>query len=367
MSSLSDYASLRAFACVKKDNLYHNLAKIRTLHPEKKTIVMLKANGYGHGAGEIAKLLDGHCDYFGVASIEEGVELRQSGIYQTKIIIFSGFFNCSSIETIFEHQLIPMIHSPYQIDYLSAYFKQPFAEIWLKANSGMNRLGLNEAEFNRCYQHLSQKTDKPISALTHLAESESVDQHFTRKQMDYFQRLVQNKALKHISIFNSAAALSQPDYPNDDTIRIGLALYGINTAPSAKCQISLKPAMQLHSHIIAVQKIAAGDSVGYNRRYIADKPRKIAIISIGYGDGYPQMMPNGTPVVIDNKQYPSVGKVSMDLMAVDITEAPETVGISTPVTLFGEALPLEVLTQGRNLSPYAMLTAISPRVKRVYI
>ncbi|MBK2125926.1 alanine racemase [Fangia hongkongensis] len=361
-----DHENLRAYAYIEKDNLLHNLTQIKMLHPNKKTIVMLKANGYGHGAVEIAKLLDGRCDYFGVASIEEGVELRENGIYQTQIIIFSGFFCAQSSDILIQFQLIPIIHSVYQCAFLTKYFQKSFSEIWLKVNSGMNRLGLNFEEFNLCYEELSTNTDKSINVLTHLAESESPDRSFTLHQIEAFIKLIQSKSIKHISIFNSGATIAYPEDTLSDTIRFGIALYGINPTP-LKRTITLKPVMSLHSHVIAIQQVDKGQSIGYNRCFITKRPSTIAIVSIGYGDGYPQTIQNGTPVMIEGEIYPTVGKVSMDLMAVDITDSLNKVSIGSIVTLFGENLPIDTVIQQQDISAYSLLTGISPRVKRIYI
>lgn len=356
----------RAFAYINLNNLLYNLRNIKKLHPNKQLIIMLKANAYGHGAINIASALDGQCDYFGVASIEEGIELRQAGIKQTKLIVFSGFFCADMVQELIKHRLIPIIHSAYQYELLEAYFKTDKSEIWLKVNTGMNRLGLTEKEFQYLFNRATIY-DRPINALTHLAESESIDQHFTLMQLKRFQSLVSGKALTHISAFNSAASLLQKHDFDTNTIRIGLALYGACAANHTLLHCSLKPVMSLHSHIIAIQTINKGDSVGYNRQYIAKKKTHIGIASIGYGDGYPQITPNGTAVFINNSIYPSSGKVSMDLMAVDIGEN-STVRIGDTVTLFGAPnLSVDDVAQKLGISSYAMLTAINPRVSRFYL
>lgn len=355
----------RAFAYIYRQHLVDNLQAIVAIHPHKKIIVVLKANAYGHGAVEVAKTLDGLCDYFGVASIEEGVELRQAGVYHTKILIFSGFFAATSANTLIEFQLIPVIHSKYQYSYLQEYLQAGFAEIWLKINSGMNRLGIDARTFLDLYGCLSKQA-KPIHVMTHLAESENTDQSFSQKQLQFFYSLIKNKKFGNISVFNSAASLLYPFDDQTNTIRVGLALYGSCLLPNKYHHVSLKPVMQLQARIIAIQSVEKNQPVGYNRTYITDKDSQIAIVSIGYGDGYPEKAPTGTPVMINGEIYPTVGKVSMDLIAIDITEATD-VEIGSVVTLFGETPTVGNIADKANTSPYAILTAINPRVARIYL
>lgn len=366
ISMTAKHHNLRAFANINLSHLLTNLTNIRTLHANKSIIVMLKANAYGHGAVEVAKALDGLCDYFGVASVEEGIELILAGIEKTKIIIFSGFFSKDMVQTLIDYKLIPIIHSSYQYALLHEYFQSEHAEIWLKVNTGMNRLGLSEGEFETLYNQ-AQSYHKPISALTHLAESEACDKTFTSKQLQRFQSLIQDKSFTHISAFNSAASLLNNSDFNTNTIRIGLALYGACAAAHPLLRCPLKPVMTLHSHVVAIQSIDAGDSVGYNRQYIAKSKTKIAIVTIGYGDGYPQATPNGTKVAINGTLYPTAGKVSMDLMAIDIG-INKDIHIGDNVTLFGSPdLLVDDVAKQVGTSSYAMLTAINPRVKRFYL
>lgn len=358
--------NLRAFANINISNLLTNLINIRALHANKSMIIMLKANAYGHGAVEIAKTLDGLCNYFGVASIEEGIELVQEGIKKTKIIIFSGFFSKDMVNMLIQYKLIPIIHSSYQYILLHEYFQKNHAEIWLKINTGMNRLGLSEEEFESLYNK-AKSYGKPISALTHLAESESTDSSFTLKQLQRFKILIEKKSLIHISAFNSAASLLDNKDFNTNIIRIGLALYGACAASNELLRCPLKPVMALHSHIIAIQSINQGDTVGYNRQYISKSRTKIAIAAIGYGDGYPQATPNGTMVSIKNKLYPSAAKVSMDMMTIDIGYT-SNINIGDTITLFGSNnLLVDDVAEKIGTSSYAMLTAINPRVKRFYL
>ena len=358
--------NLRAYAHIQCDNLYYNLQQIQSLQPHKTIIIMLKANAYGHGAYEIARRIDGLCQYFGVASLEEGIELRNSGVKHSKIIIFSGFFCQQMVSKLVDYQLIPVIHSLYQLPLLSEYFSHHFSEIWIKVNTGMNRLGLTPCDFEAAYRKLTNY-NKPLSLITHLAESEAIDQHFTDKQLQCFQHLIADKQFKHISAFNSAASLLRADDRLTNTIRIGLALYGCCARNTLDLPCHLKPVMSLHSHIIAIQSIKKGQLVGYNCTFKAQADTDIAIASIGYGDGYPQNTPSGSPVMINNKLFYTAGKVSMDLMAINLT-ANHQVCIGDTITLFGQHATINTdrIAGIMNTSSYALLTGISPRVQRLY-
>ncbi len=333
----------------------------------KSSIAMIKANAYGHGLIPIGKLLEQEADYLGVASIFEGIELRAAGI-QTKILIFSGFFDQSHVEPLIAHDLIPVIHSDYQINLLSSYFiaENIKKEIWLKINTGMNRLGFSPNDFETAYNHLKQQyPTASFNVLTHLAEAESENFDFTKQQTSKFEKLIQDKVFDHISISNSAAILNH-HFAACNTFRAGISMYGISTLNNPDKNLPLKPVMTLQSHIIALHDLSVGESIGYDCRFRAKKPIKIAVVSIGYGDGYPQYTPDNTTVLINGKARPIVGKVSMDMITVDVTHL-KSVKILDEVILWGEKLPVENIANEINASPYALVTGVTQRVPRKYI
>jgi len=327
---------------------------------------MLKADAYGHGILKTALLLEGKCDYFGVASIEEGILLRENNI-TTKIIVFSGFFHYKQVESILEYGIIPMIFDTKQLEMLKEnnfFFKDQNTEVWIKVNSGMNRLGLNKDELNYIYNNLIAYTTN-ISIMTHFSESESTDQAFTNSQIKTFYNIVSNKNFSNISSFNSGACISSLVKDNlSNTIRVGLSLYGISTVHEKNRAFKLKPVMSVYSKVISINKVDKSSFIGYNRRYQTNTKKEIAIVSFGYGDGYPQFAPDGVEVLIKEEKYPIVGKVSMDMLAVDITKSKNIV-VGDIVTLFDEKqLTLESVANKINISPYYMLTSITNRVKR---
>ena len=327
---------------------------------------MLKANAYGHGILKTAKLLEGKCNYFGVASIEEGILLRENNI-TTKIIVFSGLFHCMQVNDILKHKLIPIIFNIKQFEILKEnklFFKDTNTEVWVKVNSGMNRLGLNKNDLNYVYNNLTKYTTN-INVMTHFSESESSKQTFTSTQLKIFHDMLFNKNFNNVSSFNSGACISSLVKDNlSNTIRVGLSLYGISTVHKKNRVLEIKPAMSVYSKVISINKVDKNNFIGYNRRYQTNDVKDIAIVSFGYGDGYPQFAPDGVEVLIKKEKYPIVGKISMDMLAVDITKSKD-INIGDIVTLFDDKeLLLENVASSINISPYYMLTSITNRVKR---
>jgi alanine racemase len=356
-----------AEAYINTQNLLSNFQVLRGKSSSAcTTIAMVKGNAYGHGLIEVCNVLAPYSEYFGVASLDEGIKVRLSGV-KAKIIVFSGFFHVGHVEDLLQYQLIPIIHSEYQVDLLGTYFRNEQSEIWLKINTGMNRLGFSVKKFQKIYEQLScHHMDHGISVITHLAESEVEDDSFTKIQLEYFKKAMLGKHFSHLSIGNSAAILSDYKMPDCNTIRPGISMYGISNLYNAEGRKTLKPVMSFQSRVVAIQNILKGESIGYNRTYIANKDMKIAVIPVGYGDGYPQNAPNGTPVLVNGCRCEMVGRISMDMMTVDITDI-DAVKILDSVILWGEALPVEDVAAAIGVSPYALVTNLADRVRRIYV
>ena len=230
----------------------------------------------------------------------------------------------------------------------------------------MNRLGLNESDFNTLYTELKLYTNN-ISVMTHFAESESNNIIFTNKQIKNFYNSISNKNFVNISSFNSGACVTKLiEDKVSNTIRVGLSLYGISTVDNKNRLLNLKPAMSIYSKVISINKVDSNNYIGYNRRYKTNTYKKIAIVSFGYGDGYPQFAPDGVPVVINNKIYTTVGKVSMDMLAIDISKSTD-INIGDIVTIFDDKnITLENVANTIKVSPYYILTSVTNRVQRNY-
>ena len=230
----------------------------------------------------------------------------------------------------------------------------------------MNRLGFTQKDFDKIYTKLI-KTNKTINVITHLSESDAENQSFTKKQLNIFNEIIKHKNVYNTSTLNSAAALINCYDTKTNTIRIGLALYGITNVPYKHTNCNLQPVMSLYTKVVAFQYIKKGDYVGYNRKYQAQYDTTIAIICIGYGDGYPQNTPSGTPVLINNKIYRTAGQVSMDLTAIDIKDSKE-VKIGSVVTLFdSKKLSINHVAKKMKTTSYAILAGINKeRIYRIY-
>lgn len=364
---IDDLFETRSKLIINTHHLAYNFDYLKRLNQHKKIICMVKANAYGHGSITVAQALDHKTDYFGTAGIDGAIKLRKAGI-KSKIMVFCGFFSIDHIPLLKTYNLIPVIHSLYQLELLIKHAGQWSVELWLKLNTGMNRLGFNESDFKQALDLVNQNPHlfTQRNVLSHLAESEVQDSDFTKQQLHRMKTMIQDIHFDHISISNSAHAISAQD-PFFNVIRIGIALYGIASSnQDDPAKSPLKPVMTFKARIIAIQHLDKGDYVGYNRQWQAKKSTKIAVVATGFGDGYPPIAPNNTPVMIQGVRCPLVGRVSMDMITVDVTNL-ATVNIGEEATLWGEALPVETVSKAINISPYALITGLRKRIQQQVI
>lgn len=344
--------------------LRHNLAQVKKLAPDSQVLAMVKANGYGHGMTMVAKALH-DADGFGVASIDEGIALREAGIKQP-IFLMEGLFSADELTLAALHHFTLVIHHEPQIAMLqSVKLKTPLS-VWLKVNTGMNRLGLSTDDFRDGYQVLmaSPVVDKPIGVMTHFAEADNPKSDATLKQLEAFMPLVEGLD-SPMSLCNSAGICSLP-MAHADWVRPGLMLYGASPfANETGADRGLKPVMTFSSRLIAIQSVKKGQKVGYGGTWTAKSDTRIGIVAAGYGDGYPQQAKNGTPVLVNDTICPLAGRVSMDMLTIDLkNNMGATIG--DPVTLWGEGLPVETVANHCLTSPYELLTSMTvrPRTKQ---
>ena len=356
-------------AVISRNAIKHNYQQVKVLAPHSKVIAVLKANAYGHGLLEMARTL-GDTDAFGVALIEEALELRAGGIVKP-ILLLEGFFEQSDIEILLANNLQTVIHSTYQLDMLeqSQLVKNSLVGqlvVWLKIDTGMNRLGISVDQFEHFYQRL-QKIDyvaQPINLMSHFSCADEIDNPFTQTQADIFNQLVANYPGQK-SLANSAAILTLPD-THVDWIRPGLLLYGCSAIAnrSAK-QCGLTAAMTLSTSVIAIKKLAQGQTVGYGATWQASQDTNLAVIAIGYGDGYPRHAKSGTPVLINGIRYPIVGRVSMDMITVDLG-LDHQINCGDQVILWGKDLPVEEIAQYADTISYELLLQLTSRVSIIF-
>ncbi|VVC76571.1 Alanine racemase, biosynthetic [Aquicella siphonis] len=342
-------------------SLQHNLERVRALASGRSIIAMVKANAYGHGITRIAHALPG-ADALGVASMEEGLMLRDDGITQS-IVLAEGLFYQDEVQEASRHHFTLVVHHLPHVEMLEkARVKHPF-KVWLKVNTGMHRLGIDPVDFQEVYTRLTaaESVQKPIGLMTHFAEADAADGRATAQQLAVF-----NQVTGHFggprSMANSAAILAWPE-THGDWVRPGLMLYG-GSPFSGKTGLDydLKPVMTLWSRLIAITKVKKGGKIGYGGTWEAPEDMQVGVVGVGYGDGYPQFAGVGTPILVNGARCPLVGRVSMDMLTVDLRNQPQA-KIGDPVTLWGEDLPVEYIAESSHTSAYEILTRMTPRPK----
>jgi len=352
-----------AYAVLNLDAVQHNLAKVRSCAPGAKVMALVKANGYGHGMLRMAEALQ-NADAFAVARVDEGIRLRKAG-FKNRIAVLEGFTCAEELDELLHYQLDAVVHSFTQLEIFEARTEQQAIVIWLKLDTGMNRLGFKAKDFNDIYQRLNRCPiiKQPISLMTHLANADDKNDDKTLKQISLFNETVDGFSGER-SIANSAGILGWKQSLTD-WVRPGVMLYGISPFPdSTGEQLGLKPIMELHSQLIAVKQIEKGDAVGYGGSWTCEKPTMLGVVAIGYGDGYPRYAKTGTPVLVNGKRVPLVGRVSMDMIAVDLEFQPDAKP-GDPVILWGDGLPVEEIARCADTIPYTLVCGVTQRVQLV--
>lgn len=347
-------------ARIESAALRANLQAIRARAPGSRVMAVVKANAYGHGLVPTALAL-ADADAFAVARLEEAVALRDAGS-KRRIVLLEGVLNAAQLAQAAQLELDLVVHQPLQIALLEAFRgPQPFP-LWLKVDTGMNRLGFRPQEFRAAWERLRNLRPAPLQlrVLTHLACADEADGSYTAEQLARLQPLIAGLDVE-LSIANSAAILAQPS-THAAWVRPGLALYGISPfAERRGAQLGLRAAMTLESTVIAVREVAPGERVGYGGMWRAQRPSRLAIVAAGYGDGLPRSIPNGAPVLIGGHRAPLAGRVSMDMIAVDITELPP-VSVGDRVELWGTRLAVEEIAAAAGTVAYELLCGVSQRV-----
>jgi alanine racemase len=348
-----------ATAVIDLKALSSNYRLIQTMSPNSKILAVLKANGYGHGLERIAKALP-NADAFGVARIDEALALRAAGIVKP-IVLLEGFFAETDIDILAVNNLQTIVHNTQQLDaIINANLEKPLT-VWLKIDTGMHRLGINPEQLPYFYQALSTSgnVQQPIVLMSHLGCADEKDNSATPKQIALFNELTTDLALEK-SLANSAGVLAWPE-SHYQWIRPGLLLYGVSPLPTHVEVEGILPVMTLQSSLIATREIEAGEAVGYSGAWVSKEKTTVGVIAIGYGDGYPRHAPNGTPVLVNGRRVALIGRVSMDMITVDLgSNAIDQVG--DIATLWGKGLPVEEVAEFATTIPYELLCNITRRV-----
>lgn len=347
------------YAVIDTLAIKHNLSLVRQYAAHSKIMAIIKANAYGHGLFAVAEALQEGVDAFGVARVDEGIQLRKAGI-SNKITILEGFTCQQELDSLVQLNLDAVIHSDKQIKLLQQQVADNKISVWLKLDVGMNRLGFNAAEFKTVYEKLQRCrfVKKPLGLMTHLSCADDPDSLITAKQIAVF-----NDSVSHLdgekSIANSAAIISWPDAISD-WVRPGIMLYGVSPL-SKEIKLQLKPVMSLYSRIIAIKHIQAGEAVGYSGAWVSPHNTRLGVVAVGYGDGYPRYAKNGTPVLVNGERVPLVGRVSMDMITVDLANQANA-KVGDTVTLWGKNLAVEEIARYADTIPYTLTCGITQRV-----
>jgi alanine racemase len=323
---------------------------------------VIKADGYGHGLMRAAEALAA-ADGYALLDIQDAVRLREAGYRQT-ILLLEGVFGAEELPVIAEYDLTCVIHSAWQIAMLDAYPGRGTPgngklDIWLKVNSGMNRLGFVPQQVAQVMDQLRRhRAVRDITLMTHFANADEA--RGIAESLVLFSDLAAHYRVPR-SLANSAALLRYPE-AHGDWVRPGIMLYGASPfAEVSAQQLGLKPAMTLSSRIIATQELRAGDEVGYGALFRAEHAMRIGIVACGYADGYPRHAPNCTPVLVDGQRTKTLGRVSMDMLYVDLSTLPQAV-VGSRVVLWGEGMPIEEVARAAGTVSYELMCALTTRV-----
>ena len=351
-------------ATIDSQALRHNLGVVRRLAPRSRVLAVVKADAYGHGIVGTANALTG-ADAFGVARLNEALTLRAAQISRP-IVLLEGAADAEQLAHAAQHDLQMVVHSIEQLDMLEQATALSRFDVWLKIDTGMNRLGFRPEQFASALDRLQRcPAVRSIKLMTHLASADVPDSLSADDQINSFLSLTNGRALER-SIANSAGIIRHTE-ARVEWVRPGLMLYGISPLGEQSTQeLGLRPVMTLSTALIAVREAKRGEAVGYGALWHADRDSRIGIAAIGYGDGYPRTMRNGTPVLVDGRQAETVGRVSMDMIAIDITHLSDA-RVGSEVVLWGKGLPAERVAPFADTIAYELLCRVNERVavKRV--
>lgn len=339
-------------------NLKHNFRYAKSLAPHSKIMAVVKADAYGHGQREVCHALE-DADAFGVARVHEAVDLRNAGI-DKPIVILGGFVSKDELQTVLDLKLQTVIQSPFQVDFIDLLGKR--VDVWIKIDTGMGRLGFSQAQF----EELMDKKSSLInicSLMSHFACADDPKNNLSAAQMARFSEWTSGYDYP-ASLANSAAIMAIAE-SHLDWVRAGIMLYGLSPFHGSKAHPDLKPVMTLKAPLISVKPIKKGQTVGYGATFTCERDSLIGIVAIGYGDGYPREMSSGTPVLAGDKKAVLAGRVSMDLAAIDLTDA-GPVKEGTEVVLWGHGLPAEEVASPVGTIPYTLTARLTNRVVRQY-
>ncbi len=344
-------------AAISQGALEHNLLVAKAYAAASKIWAVIKANAYGHGLERAARGLE-LADGFAVLDFQEAERLRLAGVAKP-ILMLEGFFKPADIALIHRYGLTPVIHNPEQVEMLRLTALPGEIDVYVKVNSGMNRLGFTVDNLRAAYNAIRMHAQvRQVTLMTHFADADGASG--VAGQLEWFRDLTKDYEAPR-SLANSAALIRFPE-TRGDWVRPGIMLYGCSPFADRSAEsLELKPAMTLTSEIIATQHLQPGERIGYGFGYEAVGEMTVGVVACGYADGYPRHAPVGTPVLVNGRRARIVGRVSMDMICVDISDIPEAY-IGTPVTLWGEGLSADEVAAAAGTLSYELLCALAARV-----
>ena len=349
-----------AVATIHLDALRANLARVRKLASGAKVMAVVKADAYGHGLERCARALT-DADAFGVASIADGLRLRAAG-HRNRIVVLSGPDAASDLAEMRRLDLEAVVHHESQLELLAAESSVPHLRVWLDLDTGMHRLGFpaeRAVELHACLRAMPS-VDPDITLMTHFASSEELDNDLTARQIACFDAATRGIAGER-ALSNSAGVLGWPA-ARSDWVRVGGSLYGLSVAENRTgADFGFSPAMTLTTRLIAVNLIKRGERIGYGSTWECPEDMPVGVAAIGYGDGYPRSAPSGTPVLVGERKVAIIGRVSMDLITLDLRNAPSA-QVGDVVTLWGPELPVETIAQHAGTISYELTCGVTRRV-----
>ena len=348
-----------ARACIDLHALRHNFQRIRQAAPDSRVMAIIKANAYGHGLLRVAQSLP-DADAFGIVTPEEGIILREAGI-DRRIVLLEGMFSPDDISLINAYRLDTVIHHDSQIGMLEqATLSRPH-DVWLKLDTGMNRLGFRPEAASQAVARLRAiEGVAGLRFMTHFAQADEVDNPATAAQQALFEGALEALPGER-TLANSAALLAWPG-TQADWVRPGIMLYGASPLPGKDAgALDLQPVMTLKSRLIAVKDCRKGDTVGYGGDWECPVDMAVGVVAIGYGDGYPRHAGSGTPVLVNGRRADLVGRISMDMICVDL-RGHDRAAVGDDVVLWGDGLPVEEIASAAGTISYELLSGISGRV-----
>ncbi|OOF69659.1 alanine racemase [Rodentibacter caecimuris] len=354
-----------ATAKISSVALKHNLQTIKQKAPNSKIIAIVKANAYGHGVVFVSSALEDIVDCFGVARLEEALALRSNGITKP-ILLLEGFFAEKDLPVLAVNNIQTMVHNAEQLIALQRAIIPNKIKVWLKIDTGMHRLGVDLEQVDEFYRQLKNCSNvaEQIGLVSHFSRADELECGYTEIQLARFEQATSDKNSER-SIAASAGILFWPQ-SHLDWIRPGIIMYGISPNNIPGQAYGLIPVMTLTSSLIAVRHHKKGEPVGYGGVWHSEQDTVIGVVAIGYGDGYPRDIPTGTPVYINGRLVPIVGKVSMDMLTVDLgVNSIDQVG--DEVILWGKQLPIEKIAEMSGMLSYELITKLTPRVLTEYI